>query len=338
MIWLTWRHLRTQTGLLYGGVLAASVVLAITGPRLARLHGSAVLDQLTPGDHRLFYSGIVVLALAPAVVGAFWGAPLVARELEAGTHRLVWNQSVTRSRWLAVKIGMTTATAALAVGLLSLAITWWAAPVDGAVGSQRGSLPLRLTPIAFGMRALDPVAFTVFALSVGVAAGALLRRAVPAMAVTVVVVVVAQLAVPAWVRPHLLPTASQTVTLSRETMDGISADESGSVVRVLVRRPHPGDWVLSQATVNAAGVPVDLPAWFATCIAPPPPGAVNGTRVRAPDLTGCFGRLSAEGYRQHVVYQPSSRFWPLQWLEAGVLLVASALLFLFTFRWTRRLS
>ena len=47
-----------------------------------------------------------MVALAPAVIGAFWGAPLVARELEAGTHRLVWNQSVTRTRWLATKLGV----------------------------------------------------------------------------------------------------------------------------------------------------------------------------------------------------------------------------------------
>ena len=48
-----------------------------------------------------------MLAVVPAVVGAFWGAPLVARELEAGTHRLAWTQSVTRGRWLATRLGLT---------------------------------------------------------------------------------------------------------------------------------------------------------------------------------------------------------------------------------------
>ena len=41
----------------------------------------------------------------PALIGAFWGAPLITREFEAGTFRLAWNQSVTRARWLAIKLG-----------------------------------------------------------------------------------------------------------------------------------------------------------------------------------------------------------------------------------------
>ena len=56
-----------------------------------------------------------MLAL-PALIGLFWGAPLIARELEAGTHRLVWNQSVTRGRWLAVKLGLIGLAAAAATG------------------------------------------------------------------------------------------------------------------------------------------------------------------------------------------------------------------------------
>ena len=116
-----------------------------------------VYDLLTGNDRLLFYGGIAVLAVAPAVIGIFWGAPLVARELETGTHRLAWNQSVTRSRWLATKLGFTVLATAVAVGILTLAITWWAHPIDGATGSSRGSLPSRLTPISFAMRGIVPV-------------------------------------------------------------------------------------------------------------------------------------------------------------------------------------
>jgi len=49
--------------------------------------------------------GLVVLVV-PALIGVFWGAPLIARELETGTFRLAWTQSVTRTRWLAVKLGV----------------------------------------------------------------------------------------------------------------------------------------------------------------------------------------------------------------------------------------
>ena len=66
------------------------------------------------------------------VVGVFWGAPMIARELEAGTSRLVWTQSVTRTRWLATKLGVAGVGAAV-VGLVGLVLTWWCAPIDDAV-------------------------------------------------------------------------------------------------------------------------------------------------------------------------------------------------------------
>ena len=47
----------------------------------------------------------------PAVLGMFWGAPLVARELESGTFRLAWTQGRSRHTWFAAKlavIGFTT--------------------------------------------------------------------------------------------------------------------------------------------------------------------------------------------------------------------------------------
>ena len=50
----------------------------------------------------LFGTALIVV---PAILGIFWGAPLITRELEAGTHRLVWSQSVSRTRWLAIKLG-----------------------------------------------------------------------------------------------------------------------------------------------------------------------------------------------------------------------------------------
>ena len=84
---------------------------------LAKLDGS-IFDHLTTTDRNLFYAGI-------ALLGGFWGAPLVVRELETGTHRLVWSQSVTRTRWLATRLGVSVLAAAAAVGVLTLAVTWW---------------------------------------------------------------------------------------------------------------------------------------------------------------------------------------------------------------------
>ena len=119
--------------------------------------------------------------MLPAVVGIFWGAPMVARELEAGTSRLVWTQSITRTRWLATKLGVAGA-GAVAVGLFGLVLTWWCGPLDDAVAKGYGSNGLysqpRLWPVLFGARGVVPIGMTVLALVIGVTLGLLIRRAV----------------------------------------------------------------------------------------------------------------------------------------------------------------
>ena len=65
----------------------------------------------------------------PALIGMFWGAPLVAREFETGTLRLVWTQGVTRVRWLAAKLGVAGMAAITAGELFSLMVDWWSSPI-----------------------------------------------------------------------------------------------------------------------------------------------------------------------------------------------------------------
>ena len=341
MIWLTWRQFRTQAAVVGTAVAAVAIVLAITGPRLldrARLGGS-VFDHLTRMDRNLYVAEIVLVALAPAVIGAFWGAPMVARELEAGTHRLVWNQSVTRTRWLATKLGFTALTAAAVVGALTLAVTWWSSPIDGALSSTRGSLPSRITPIAFAMRGVAPVGYAVFALVLGVAIGMVMRRPVPAMALTLVVFTFVQIAVPLWIRPHLVSPNQQTVTITTERLDGIESSGPGAPLHITVTTGNHDDWILSNQTVDGTGQPVALPTWMADCLpGPPPPGGQQSVQAPAADIEACFTRLSDEGYRQRVVYQPASNFWPLQWAETAMFLVLSGILTGFCFWWIRRVS
>ena len=62
--------------------------------------------QAAGTDAILYGIGILVLLLAPGLLGVFWGAPLVTRETEARTLPLAWNQSVTRTQWMAVKLGL----------------------------------------------------------------------------------------------------------------------------------------------------------------------------------------------------------------------------------------
>ena len=342
MTWLTWRQLRLPVAVVYALVAGACVWLALTGPELARLARTTddLLGALTSTDRLLFNGGIAVLALAPALLGVFWGAPLVARELETGTYRLAWNQSVTRGRWLATKLVGSVAATAFAVGILSTAITWWAKPLDGIQGHQQGSLAPRLTPISFAMRGVVPVGYAVFAVLLGTVVGLVVRRSIPAMAVTLALYAVLQVVMPLWVRPHLVPPTSTYAVISSDTLDGIGSTGSGPF-RITTRTGDPQAWVLTNQTVDADHRAVELPAWFADCLPPPPGDGTGGDTQVTPGpgtMNACFTRLTSEGYRQHLVWHPRDHFWPLQWAETGLYLVASAGLAGLCVWRTRRLS
>ena len=341
MIWLTWRQFRASALVLLAALAAGVVVLGITGPQLADLWrgaGETFFDQL--GADRVkttvFYAGTWVVYALPAAVGVFWGAPMVARELEAGTTRLVWTQSITRTRWLASKLGVAGAGAAV-VGLAGLALTWWCAPIDDAVAqgySDPGLLSVpRLWPVLFSSRGVVPIGMTVLALVMGVTAGMLVRRAVPAMAVTLVAVIAVQLLLPTVVQKHLLAPEELTAAITQDSVTEISGrpDPTHGVVieRLEISIDSPGAWITVNRTVDAAGHTVStLPSWAGDC-AGPPGQADEASRA-------CFDRLAAEGYRQYVEYQPASRFWTLQLVQTGLLLALAAVLAGFCFWRIRR--
>ncbi len=338
MTWLSWRQLRTQAAVAAAAVGLAAIVLVVIG-RIGPGPTGNVFDQLTSADRGLYFTGIVVVALAPALLGAFWGAPLVARELETGTHRLAWNQTVTRTRWLATRLALTGLAAGTAMAVLTLAVSWWSAPLDGAQSDTRGGLPSRLTPVSFAMRGIAPVGYGIFAVALGLAVGLVLRRSLPAMAATLALFAFVQIAVPLWVRPHLIPPVTRTVALSMDTLDGIQlrGDGDDPVTLVTARPAGPGDWVLSNRTLDPSGRALaTMPAWFSRCVPPPGPEARTSAADARAGLDACFSRLATEGYRQELVYQPASRFWPLQWAETGLFLALSGLLAWFSFRRLRR--
>ncbi|MEV4803095.1 ABC transporter permease subunit [Nonomuraea sp. NPDC049421] len=343
MIWLTWRQFRPHALIAVALLVAVAVALAVTGPPLRQL------SWVTPTDETLFYAGATLVHLLPALIGAFWGAPLIARELETGTHRLAWNQGVTRTRWLAVKLTVAGSAAVAASGLLSLAVTWWAGPLDALagttvpttwwadatvlpVGMEDPGLLSRVDPRLFGARGVAPIGYAAFAFMVGVAAGAVIRRTVPAMAVTLAVVALVQLAVPLAVRPHLLPAEQRTVPITAANVRSFDP----TVPRLTVAGP-PGAWLLANDTLDARGRPVTaLPAWTRECSPPPPTsGQPAPSRIGLPAVQACFAKLSDLGYRQRFAYHPLSAFWPLQWVETVLFLVLSALLAGFCLRWTR---
>jgi ABC-2 family transporter protein len=255
---------------------AFAALLAVTGPHLASLYAADGLDRchgscLSPASYFtgslstspygvLFLLSTGAILLAPAVIGLFWGAPLIARELETGTAALAWNQSVTRTRWLAVKLTVIGLTAMAVTEALSLMQTWWAAPISQAVadGSGAGVAQSRFSQLNFASHGITPVGYAAFAFALGVTAGALIRRTVPAMAVTLAIFAALQVAMPLWVRPHLAPPDRTVIPVT--SLGGAGPSQTGPggdafTLYALNVPGQPGAWLLSSGPVNAAGRP-----------------------------------------------------------------------------------
>lgn len=348
MIWLTWRQFRVQFLVVASVILATAVVLAVTGPNLLddyhRLTDNFIANlgfkRLNPLLYRV---GQVLLYAAPPVIGAFWGAPLIARELETGTYRLVWSQSISRRRWLATKVGLTGLAAVAITGLLSFAVTWWSDPIDDAINAGQDSntyLP-RMFPPTFSARGLVPVGYAAFAFALGVAVGLVVRRTLVALAITLAAVILIQIITPSFIRPHLLAPTDQYLVATSENIRGfmLSGPDSNPEVRQIeVASGSVGAWKLYDRTVDKSGNVVDtLPNWTMQCAPGPPPGLQKQQQpATSPERDACFQRLADEGYRQHVKYFTADKFWALQWREFGFFVLLALLLTGFSFWRIRR--
>jgi ABC-2 family transporter protein len=332
MIWLTWRQFRPQVIVAAAGLAALAVVLGLTGMHVAHLYdtsgigtcrahgncgpltGNFMTQVKTTLDEKAFYLGIGVLYLAPAVIGVFWGAPLIARELEAGTFRLAWTQSITRTRWLAVKLGLVGLASMVVAGLVSLMVSWWEGPINRAAsfgdGGKVGSSSsfARLSPVLFGASGIAPIGYAAFAFTLGVTVGVFVRRTVPAMAITLVIFAAAQAATPLWIRPHLSTPAQSATPLTLAGVNGLTFSGGGRLTVVTVGS-EPGGWVLSSQTITPAGRVFTGPA----------PKACEGVN----SFKRCADALVSLHLRTQVTYQPATRYWPFQWYETSMYLAAA---------------
>lgn len=314
MIWLTWRQFRGQAVVAGTALAALAIFLVILGLRMRGYYDANVgcTGCDAPAGTQLMkdkYFNILLLTgffliLVPAVIGAFWGAPLIARELEAGTHRLVWNQSVTRTRWLAVKLSFVTLAGLAFTGVLSLLFTWAASPYDRALND-------RFDPLFFPTRNLAPVGYAVFAVVAGITIGLFTKRTVIAMAVTLAAFAVLQILMPTVIRQHLQPVVNESVAFVGANSHGLGLNHNGEIS--IPGYDVPGAWVL---TAN----PLLLDA----------SGKQPAKAVTEPCFTGEPERakqcLEALNLHAELRYQPADRYWTFQWLEAGVYLLLALLL------------
>ncbi|MFJ4768849.1 transporter [Streptomyces uncialis] len=320
MMWLTWRQFRVPflVTLALLGTVAAFLLITGIGMRdgldeiragCADGCGDSLNEFVRQQEAMVSMVGAALIAV-PALLGMAWGAPLVARELESGTHRMIWNQGVTRTRWLLVRMLTVGGCAVLTTGLLGLMVTWWARPID-AITQER------FTPLVFEVRGVVPFGYAAFAFTVGVCAGLLVRRTLAAMAVTLAVVAAAQILVPLAVRPHLMPPETRTLRVAAPsglekgvTGMGLQPRGSGDDARLDVIVEMAGTWVTSGGSpaLTADGTP----ATGADACA----GSGFEARPRC---------LEQAGLRVEVEYQPGDRYWTFQLLETALYLALAGL-------------
>jgi len=334
MIRFTWMQFRVQAFVALGGLTIVAIVLAFTGPHLVNLYDTTVANCSAHGDCSAATSALisngdklgivlkVVLEVVPALIGLFWGAPLVARELETGTYRLAWTQ-VTRARWMGVKLGLLGLASMFVAGVLSLMVTWWSSPLDR----------VRMTPFtSFDQRDLVPVGYAAFAFVLGATVGVLIRRTLPAMATALGGFVVARLVVSHFGRPRLI-SPLQVVVRDTTIANGSSLGTS-----------DPRDWIFSDQTINAKGQVIGQfgsigPSGSTTVgvgthgITVKGAGSCPNLHSQTPQsVQRCVDQLRI---REVLTYQPIGHYWVLQWTELAIFLGAAVVLSGFCLWWIR---
>jgi hypothetical protein len=310
--WVTWRqHRAALLGVvaLLGGL---GLLLLGTGLAMHRDWASLGLDHcadptagVCAASFGLFDARWQALAqflprflmFVPAVIGVFVGAPLIARELESGTFRFAWTQGRSRLRWVAGKLLLLGAAVTGLTLAFSAAYAWWFGPWYALMGRMSSGQTYEVAGVVFAAR-------TLFVFCLGALLGALIRRTVPAMAATAAGWLVVAWPTTLWLRPHL----QAPLVVPEDTL------------------PAPlRDWTLRSWYQDAAGHHL---------------GAAQLTQL-ASQATGVQDRgsfstwLGAHGYTSWAAYQPDSRFWHFQAVEAGGYVVLALLLAAATLRWVR---
>jgi ABC-type transport system involved in multi-copper enzyme maturation permease subunit len=248
MTWVSWRQHRSQAiGCL--ALLAALAVYAIiestsmrtafssdglAGPCLARSQGTACeagitafMNEFGSAVNIAFWS---VCLIVPGLIGVLVGGPLIARELEYGTWRLAWSQTVPRARWLAVKLALVTGGLIVLGAGITAVITWYRAPMDRLTGHLQHNI--------FDYEGLVPTAYILCAFGFAVLAGLLIRRSIPAMVAAFIPWLAIRLVVEFVFRPHFMTPLTAPVNCPPPNGCGTG------ISSVPQATGHIGDWVL----------------------------------------------------------------------------------------------
>jgi hypothetical protein len=313
VIWLSWRQQRLETAMTFALLALAAGLLVPLGIHMASVYSSSgaaacvahtaasgsgcggILDDF---QRRFEHAGPIVpwLNFLPGLFGVLFAAPLVL-ELEQGTFRLSWTQSVTRRRWLTTKLAVIYGSGLLATVALTVLMTWWRQPLD--------SLQGRMEPNVFDFEGIVPYAYTLFAVSLVIALGVLTRRTIVALGGGLLVFFALRITTQTWLR-----------------------EQFATPLKVVWRPGIEGPANLGHAW-NILSGPSDAQGH----------ALPDGGRILARCMTAGKQQtercLSAHHVFNVAVYEPASRFWLLQGIEAAVYTALGAGLLVTAIWWLR---
>jgi hypothetical protein len=324
--WLVWRQYRSSTAIT--GVLVGlfAVLVVITGLAMARTFHhdfGACLAANTcrfPSDSASLGSGLIGAVIefslaVPALLGMFLGAPAVAREAETGTAHFAWTQAVTRRQWLTVKAGWLLLAALAWGGAVGALVTWWSGPRNTVAANQ-------FSPGTFDVQGIMPAVYSLFAMALGIAVGTLIRRVLPALGVTLGVFFAVRLIIMGWVRQHYMTPVTNAYNIAQSVI--LPPKGAAWILGQGARGPNgplaiPGG---DRVQIVGNGFPVaDIPAACHAYLT----GGGSGASSKL------FTCLTSHGYSQYITYQPAARYWPFQFIEAGIFVVLAAALIALAF-------
>jgi hypothetical protein len=209
MVWVTWRQHRPTLFSVPGMLGAVAIFLLFTGLWVHQNYTALITCHPASSDAcynltRTFNDTdwtigsvlMILVNLVPALLGAFAGAPVLARELETGTFRYTWTQGMSRARHTAARLVLLAIPVTVAAYAFSRVFAWFLGPFV----SEQGMSVFNST--VFETRGISFAAWTLAAFTIGAFLGMLIRKIIPAMAVTLGVYLVLAAATATVLRNH----------------------------------------------------------------------------------------------------------------------------------------